>query len=139
MATQGVIRVTAHDYQRLRHLVGIIRQSHGALPGVDRLDEILDLARVVRPERVPRDVVTMNSRVVYEDVATQRTETVSVVYPAQADPSNGKISILSPVGAALLGESEEEEVELTLPQGRTRRIRIINVLYQPEARGDFAL
>ena len=139
MSTNSVVRITAQDYGRLRHLLGITRQSHAVLPGIDTLAEILDFARVVRPERVPGDVVTMNSRVLYEDVATQRIEAVTVVYPAQADPSNGKISVMSPVGAALLGGSEGAELELTLLHGKTRRIRIVNVLYQPEAHGDFAL
>ena len=65
--------------------------------------------------------------------------TVTIVYPADANPSEGRISVLSPVGAALLGESEGAEVELPLPHGATRRIRISSVLYQPEAQGDFAL
>jgi regulator of nucleoside diphosphate kinase len=85
------------------------------------------------------NVVTMNSRVLFEDVRTQEKGTVTVVYPADADPSSGKISVLSPVGAALLGESEGGEVELPLPHGQTRRIRIDSVLYQPEAQGDYAL
>jgi hypothetical protein len=63
----------------------------------------------------------------------------SHVYPADARPADGRISVLSPVGAALLGESKGQEVELPLPHGQSRRIRILNVLYQPEAQGDFAL
>ena len=62
-----------------------------------------------------------------------------IVYPAEANPSEGRISVLSPVGAALLGEPEGREVELPLPHGQSRRIRIESVLYQPEARGDYAL
>jgi regulator of nucleoside diphosphate kinase len=81
----------------------------------------------------------MNSRVLFEDVRTHDQGTVTIVYPADADPGSGRISVLSPVGAALLGESEGEEVELPLPHGQTRRIRINSVLYQPEAQGDFAL
>ena len=107
--------------------------------GMDTLEAILDLARVVQPEKVPGNAVTMNSRVLFEDVSSQEKGTVTIVYPADADPSSGKISVLSPVGAALLGESEGDEVELPVPRGQSRRIRISNVLYQPEAQGDFAL
>jgi regulator of nucleoside diphosphate kinase len=140
MAISGVIWLTAQDYNRLRHLLAqLARQSRGVQAGVDTLEEILELARIVQPEKVPGNVVTMNSRVLFEDVATQEKGTVTVVYPADADPSSGKISVLSPVGAALLGESEGQEVELPLPHGQTRRIRIDSVLYQPEAQGDFAL
>jgi regulator of nucleoside diphosphate kinase len=140
MAINGVIWLTAQDYNRLRHLLGeLTRQSRGMQAGVDTLEDILDLARVVHPEKVPGNVVTMNSRVLYEDVSTQEKGTVTIVYPADADPSSGKISVLSPVGAALLGESEGAEVELPLPHRQSRRIRIGSVLYQPEAQGDFAL
>ncbi len=140
MAIDGVIWLTAQDYNRLRHLLAeLTRQSRGMQAGVETLEEILDLARVVQPETVPDNVVTMNSRVVYEDLSTKETGTVTIVYPSDVDPSSGRISVLSPVGAALLGESEGEEVELPLPHGQTRRIRIRHVLYQPEAQGDFAL
>jgi regulator of nucleoside diphosphate kinase len=140
MAINGVIWLTAQDYNRLRQLLAdLTRQSRGMQAGVDTLEEILDLARIVQPQKVPGNVVTMNSRVVYEDVATKEQGTVTIVYPADADASEGKISVLAPVGAALLGEAEGGEVELPLPHGQTRRIRISSVLYQPEAQGDFAL
>ena len=140
MAIDGVIWLTAQDYNRLRHLLAdLARRSRGMQAGVETLEEILDLARVVQPENVPGNVVTMNSRVLYEDLATRKNGTVTIVYPADVDPSAGKISVLSPVGAALLGEAEGNEVELPLPHGQTSRIRIRHVLYQPEAQGDFAL
>jgi regulator of nucleoside diphosphate kinase len=140
MAINGVIWLTAQDYNRLRVLLAeLTRQSRGMQAGVQTLEDILDLARVVQSEQVPGNVVTMNSRVLYEDVRTGESGTVTIVYPADADPTTGKISVLSPVGAALLGEAEGAEVELPLPHGHTRRIRISNVLYQPEAQGDFAL
>ena len=140
MIANSGIWLTAQDYNRLRQLLAeLTRQSRGMQAGVETLEEILDLARVVHAEKVPSNVVTMNSRVLFEDVSTVDKGTVTIVYPADADPSCGKISVLSPVGAALLGESEGDEVELPLPHGQTRRIRINNVLYQPEAQGDFAL
>jgi regulator of nucleoside diphosphate kinase len=140
MTITGAIWLTEQDYARLKHLLAeLTRQSRGMQAGVDTLEEILDLARVVHPGKVPVNVVTMNSRVLYEDLRTQEKGTVTIVYPADADPSASKISVLSPVGAALLGESENQEVELPLPHGQSRRIRIVNVLYQPEAQGNFAL
>jgi regulator of nucleoside diphosphate kinase len=140
MAINGVIWLTAQDYNRLKHLLAdLTRQSRGMQAGVETLEEILDLARVVHQQKVPGNVVTMNSRVLFEDVSTGEEGTVTVVYPAEADASGGRISVLSPVGAALLGEAEGAEVELPLPHGQTRRIRINSVLYQPEAQGDFAL
>ena len=140
MTVQGSIWLTAQDYNRLRLLLAdLMRQSRGMQAGVDTLEEILDLARVIDPEKVPHNVVTMNSRVLFEDVHTGETGTVTIVYPSEVDPTRSKISILSPVGAALLGEAETNEVELPLPHGRSRRIRISKVLYQPEAQGEYAL
>jgi regulator of nucleoside diphosphate kinase len=140
MTVNTVVSLTAQDYNRLRQLLAeLTRQSRGMQAGVETLEEILDLARVVHAEKVPGNVVTMNTRVLFEDVSTLEKGTVTIVYPADADPSSGRISVLSPVGAALLGESEGAEVELPVPHGQTRRIRIESVLYQPEAQGDFAL
>jgi regulator of nucleoside diphosphate kinase len=139
MAVDGVIWLTAQDYNRLRHLLAeLTHQSRGMQAGLETLEEILDLARIMHPTKVPGNVVTMNSQVVYEDVRTGEQGTVTIVYPADADPSSGRISVLSPVGAALLGESEGHEVDLPLPHGQMRRIRISEVLYHPEAQGDFA-
>ena len=140
MAVNGLTWLTAQDYNRLRMLLAdLTRQSRGVQAGLETLEEILDLARVVNPDEVPGNVVTMNSRVLFEDTRTHEEGTVTIVYPAAADPASGRISVLSPVGAALLGESEGHEVELPLPRGQTRRIRIVDVLYQPEAQGEFAL
>ena len=138
--TPTPIRLTARDDTRLKHLLAeLTRQSRGMQAGVETLEDILDSARIVDPAEVPVNVVTMNSRVLFEDLVTNEHGTATVVYPGDTDPSARKISVLSPVGAALIGEREGREVELPLPYGKTRRIRIIGVLYQPEAQGEFAL
>jgi regulator of nucleoside diphosphate kinase len=140
MAVTGRIWLTEQDYNRLKHLLAdLTRESRGMQIGLETLEEILDLARVVSPGKVPANVVTMNSRVSFTDVRSGETGTVTIVYPAEANPSEGRISVLSPVGAALLGEAEGREVELPLPHGQSRRIRIAGILYQPEAQGDYAL
>ena len=134
------IWLTEQDYSRLKHVLAeLTRQSRGIQAGVATLEDILDLARVVHAEQVPESVVTMNSRVLFEDVSTHERGTVTISYPAEADASSGRISVLSPVGAALLGLAEGAEAELPLPHGGMRRIRILNVLYQPEAEGHFSL
>ena len=140
MVVHESIWLTAHDYNRLRLLLAdLTRQSRGMHAGIETLEEILDLARVVNPEKVPQNVVTMNSRVVFSDVRTGQRDIVTIVYPGDVDTTIGRISVLSPVGAALIGEAEGSELELPLPHGQTRRICIGNVLYQPEAQGDYAL
>jgi len=134
MSVDGVIWLTAHDYNRLRILLAdLARQSRGAQAGVETLEEILDLARVADPETTPGDVVTLGSLVHFEDLLTREEGTVAVVCPEDADPACRRISVLSPLGAALLGESAGCEVELPLPHGRTRRIRIRSVAQPAEA------
>ena len=138
MIVNNAILLTEHDYNRLRGLLAdLTRQSRGMQAGLETLEDILDLASVVQPGRVPADVVTMNSRVLFEDVNTHEQGTVTIVYPTEIDISTRKISILAPMGAALIGEAQGAEVELPVPHGQTRRVRIIDVLYQPEAQGEF--
>src|SRR4051812_14520925 len=118
----NAIWLTEQDYNRLRHLlVELTRNSRGMQAGMETLEEILDLARIVRPEAVPQNVATMNSRVLFQDTRTGEEDAVVIAYPAEAEPSSGKISVLSPVGAALLGLQEGAEAELPLPHGQTRR------------------
>ena len=136
----AVIWLTEQDYKRLRNvLVEHTRQSRSIERELETLEELLELARVVQAESVPENVVTMNSRVLFRDVGSDEQGTVTIAYPADANASSGRISVLSPVGTALIGAAEGQEVEMPLPHGQTRRIRIQSVLYQPEAQGDFAL
>lgn len=134
------IFLTENDLNRLRHLIADLNQkARGMQSGVYALEEILDLGRVVPPQDIPRDVVTMNSKVVFEDLASHEQRETIIVFPEDADPVAGKISVLSPVGIALLGLAEGTEAELPLPHGRTTRIRIREVSYQPEANGVYAV
>ena len=140
MQTNGIIWLTEQDLNRLRHLiVDLTRTARGAQAGIDALEEILDLGRIVAVEEIPHDVVTMNSEVVFEEIDSGEQRAVTLAYPDQADPADGKVSVLSPVGIALLGLAVGAETELTLPRGRTARIRIRGIRYQPEASGEYSL
>lgn len=140
MEKNAAIWLTNYDLGQLRHLIADLTQrARGMQAGVEALEEILDLGRVVPPQDIPQDIVTMNSKVVFEDLESREQREAVVVYPQDADPQSGKISVLSPVGIALLGLAAGAETELPLPHGRTARIRIREVSYQPEAHGEYAL
>ena len=74
----------------------------------------------------------MNSHVVFEDEATGEWRMVTITHPDNADADRGKVSVLAPVGSALLGLAEGQSIDWPFPEGKTRRLRVIEVLYQPE-------
>jgi regulator of nucleoside diphosphate kinase len=140
MPTLENIVLTRQDYGRLKRLFGELSGAPAAATdALANLEEVLDVARLVEPTQIASNVVTMNSRVLFEDLRCGEQGAATLVYPAGADAASRRISVLSPVGTALLGEAEGAQVELPLPHGRTREIRIVRVLYQPEAEGDFDL
>ena len=126
------IVITEADLERLQDLVngsrGAKRQEAGNL---DRLEGELDRAEIVEPGEMPPDVVTMNSRVRLLDVERNETMEFDLVYPASADGAHGKVSILAPIGTAILGFREGDTVTWPVPGG-TRTLRIEKVLSQPE-------
>lgn len=102
------------------------------------MTEELERAEVVLSKDVPPDVVTMNSKVILRDLNTSEEMTYVLVFPKDANINVGAISVLAPIGTAILGYAKGDVVEWLVPSG-IRRIRIKKVLYQPEAAGDFNL
>lgn len=96
------------------------------------LERELDRAIVVSSAAVPAGVATMNSRVRYTDQNDGVQRIVSLVYPLHANAAEGKISVLAPVGTALLGLSEGQSIEWDFPDGSRRRLKLEEVLHQPE-------
>jgi regulator of nucleoside diphosphate kinase len=101
---------------------------------METLQGELDRAHIVNPTAVPHDVVTMNSRVRLTDVETNEEQVYTVVFPSESNLSQGKISILAPIGTAILGYRVGDTVEWCVPGG-IRKLRIEEILYQPEAAG----
>ncbi|MBP9907416.1 MAG: GreA/GreB family elongation factor [Rhodoferax sp.] len=104
-------------------------------PLVDWLDE----ATVVEATQVPDDLITMNSLFMVEDLQSGETKNIKICYPESADPAHGNISVLSPVGASFLGRRVGETVVWRSPQGKEHSALVKQVLFQPEACGDYAL
>jgi regulator of nucleoside diphosphate kinase len=128
---QPNIIVTSSDLARLEQLLA--SPSAKGQPGIDNLGRELERAEVVASEKVPPGVVTMNSTVRFVEEATGKTHEMTLVYPREIDGTPGKVSILAPVGSALLGLSEGQDIEWSRPGGGSIRLKVTSVIYQPEA------
>ncbi|MBN1631602.1 MAG: nucleoside diphosphate kinase regulator [Thermoleophilia bacterium] len=132
------IFITEQDLERLRKLVIQRRSSEGSSEYLQKLQGELEKAAVVDPAKVPADVVTMNSTVELLDLDSGATETRTLVFPEEADVEQAKVSVLAPIGTAMLGYRVGDTFEWKVPAG-TRRLKIAKILYQPEAAGDWNL
>lgn len=131
------IYVTGKDLIRLGRVV-LAAINHEPDPEPLRaLDRELDRAKPVRAEEIPPDVVTMNSKLRMTDLQTGKQRMVTVVYPEEASDDD-RVSILSPLGTALLGYRVGDEIQWETPTG-VLHLRVDELLYQPEAAGDFSL
>lgn len=136
MASRSIF-VTTQDHERLA-FIGRMADENLDRDDLESLARELEEASVVAPEEVPPDVVTMNSHVRLLDLDAGSSVEYTLVYPRDADYSQGKISIVAPIGAAMLGYRVGDEIDWAVPGGR-RRFEVEAVLYQPEAAGDFDL
>jgi regulator of nucleoside diphosphate kinase len=127
------IVVTRPDKERLNLLVGTVggRRRWEALH-LSALADELESAEVVEPERVPPDVVTMRSRVRVLDMVSGRATTYTICYPSEANRETGRLSVLAPIGTALLGYREGDVVRWPVPGG-VRVLKIDKLEHQPEA------
>jgi regulator of nucleoside diphosphate kinase len=98
----------------------------------------LNRAQIVAPQEIPGDVITMNSQAILLDLDTQEEEIYTLVYPENANSTEGKVSILAPIGTAMLGYRVGDMFEWEVPAGK-RRLKVGKILYQPEAAGDYEL
>jgi len=133
MTTRRRIFITNDDMARLKDLVRwgrlMSRRDHAHL---EELEDELDRAEVVAAEDVSPDVVTMHSTVRVRDLDSGRSVVYTLVFPGEADIDRQRISVLAPIGTALIGYRVGDLIEWATP-GRTRRLRIEDVLFQPEA------
>ena len=130
------IIVSRRDYTKL---TGIIGSKPGGIENEyrDLLAELKN-AVLVDPEKMPADVITMNSKVRFKDIEESEDFVFSLVYPEDADTSKGKLSILAPIGIALLGYRVGDKIKWKVPAG-IKTFLVEEILYQPEASGDYHL
>ena len=133
------IQITQFDLDRLKKLVE--EAAYTDYRGRDylaRLQAELEGAQVVPPQEVSQAVITMNSTAVLLDLETREEETYTLVFPEDAEVARGRISILAPIGTAMLGYEVDDTFEWPVPDGK-RRLQVRRILYQPEAAGDYHL
>lgn len=136
-AMSSEIYVTALDKERLKQIMDrMFSGNYQTDNSVKKLESELDRASIVDPHKIPSDVITMNTKALIE--LNNEDVEVSLVYPQDADLSEMKLSIFSPIGTAILGYKEGNTVEWEVPSG-TSYIQIKKILYQPEAAGDYHL
>lgn len=138
MLTSSPRTMTEFDVRRLDALFERIRTQVKPPTTLSVLERELAQAVVVSPEQVPPNVVTMNSEVQVIDLETDERRSLTVVFPSMSGIEAGRISVLAPLGTALLGSCEGASVAWQTPRG-TRRVQVERVVYQPEASGRFDL
>jgi len=135
----ATIYITEPDYERLNALIEKTRERNG----IDReylkkLEAELDRAEIVDAKNIPANTITMRSTVRLKDLVSGETNTYSLVFPTEADFSQGKISVLAPIGTAILGYKTGDTIEWPVPSG-LRKLKVDKILYQPEAAGNYDL
>jgi regulator of nucleoside diphosphate kinase len=123
--------LTELDHVRLSKLLDA--KAHPAL------ESLLDLAELMHSHEVPANIVTMYSRITIADPRSGKRQQMTLCYPGDADPSKGFISVLSPVGMSLIGLRLGAVTEWKTPGGDEVKARVEEILYQPEASGEFTV
>lgn len=135
MEQRPPITITSLDAARLERMLDSL--SSNEFSDRDDLENELDRAHIVQPAEMPPDIVTMNSTVTFRVESSDKEFSLTLVYPNEADDSTKKISILAPVGSALLGLREGDQISWPKPGGGSLLVHILKVEYQPERSGDF--
>lgn len=120
------------DVERIESLLEKTPKGH--FDTASLADELLR-ANVVEPKDVPADVVTMNSTVVLRNETTGDEREITLVFPHEADGGGSKVSILAPVGSALLGLRVGDSIEWPMPGGHSATLHVLSIRFQPEAAG----
>lgn len=133
------IHITKFDMDRLLELIEGVRSSPKFNKvNLDLLEKELYSGILVDPTDVPRDVITMNSTISVTDTESGEKTTYTLVFPSEANISENKLSILAPLGMALIGYRKGDIIEWPVPSG-VRKLKVDEIIYQPEAAGNYSL
>lgn len=131
--------LTELDHVRLLNLLRRDTRGEGSPQQARAIEEVMDASSLVPSREVAPDVVTMNSRVLLQDTQNGQRNTLTLCYPADAEPAVGFVSVLSPVGSALLGLRVGSVARWATPAGDEKAAEILAILFQPESSGDYAM
>ncbi len=136
---ERIIYITQFDLERLEGILAALGEAdYRDRQDIEELEAELEEGNVVDSKDVPPNVVTMNSKVRLVDLDNDKVMEYTLVFPKDADIKAGKLSVLSPIGTAILGYAEGDMLQWRVPGG-IREIKIEKILYQPEAAGDYHL
>lgn len=133
--SRPAIIINELDAERLDMLLE--QPAFAGLPVAQALNDELDRAQMCRPESLPADVVSMNSQVKFRDLTSGEVYLRTLAYPAQITDSATQLSVMAPVGAALLGLRVGDSIRWPLPDGSETHLEVLELLYQPEAAGEY--
>lgn len=134
------IMITSLDRERLIKLIKQAREFGRANDKgyLNDLENELNCAKIMDSVLIPPGTITMNSTVLLRDIDTEQEKSYTLVYPENANRIENKISVLAPIGTALLGFTEGDVVAWKVPAGKVR-LKVEKIIYQPEAAGDYDL
>ena len=133
------IFITSKDQERLEKLIRVQEEfTAGSKATLQELKAELKRAVISEPQDILHDVITMRSQVLLKDLSSGEEMIYTLVYPDEADMMEGKISVLAPIGMAILGYRENDSVEWAIPEGIVY-LKVEKILFQPEASGNFDL
>ncbi|WP_371367735.1 Regulator of nucleoside diphosphate kinase [Sporomusa rhizae] len=133
------IFITSKDQERLEKLIQLEEEfATDSKAPLEELKDELKRAVVTEPQNIPHDVITMRSQVLLKDLSCGEEMIYTLVYPDEANILEGKISVLAPIGMAILGYREKDRVDWKIPEG-VAQLKVEKILFQPEASGNFDL
>lgn len=124
------------DVERIETL---LENTPGGNANVEALGEELLRANIVEPKDMPPDVVSMHSTVLLRNETSGDEREITLVYPNEAGGDGSKVSILAPVGSALLGLRVGDSIDWPMPGGHSAQLHVLSIHFQPEAAGQFHL
>lgn len=119
---EDVILITERDYLRIKHILSFQNSSD-----YENLEIEIERAKIIYDDEVPSGLVKMNTKFKFMTLQDEKTMIITIVYPEDANFSEGKISVLAPLGSALIGLQVNQEINWMFPDGKVKRLKILEV------------